>query len=197
MYSPGFRAKPLRLQSLTCAGYGQQREDFYERHERPKQIWVKTLQANARELLRSPGPLPKAQSQARNENDNSHAVCLKVEQMTSLWERFNRIEDFRRKAGRRYRLATVLSMIVLGTLCGKQNLKYIVRLAQSLNQAQLRALHSWKNPKTSRFQAPCYDVFYRVLQNVKAELFDQILTQFIASPEGRLPRDIALDVKTF
>ena len=23
------------------AGYGRQREDFYERHERPKQIWVK------------------------------------------------------------------------------------------------------------------------------------------------------------
>ena len=71
-----------------------------------------------------------------------------------------------------------------------------MRLAHHLNQAQLRALRSWKNPKTSRFQAPCYDVFYRVLQNVEAELFDQILTQFIASPEGRLPRDIAVDGKT-
>ena len=128
--------------------------------------------------------------------DNSHAVCLKVEQMTSLWERFHQIEDFRRKAGRRYRLATVLSMLVLGTLCGKHNLKEIVRLAHHLNQAQLRALRSWKNPKTSRFQAPCYDVFYRVLQNVEAELFDQILTEFMASPEGRLPRDIAVDGKT-
>ncbi len=178
------------------AGYGRQREDFYERHERPKQIWVKPLRADALQLLRSPGPLPKAHREALNANDNSHAVCLKVEQMTSLRERFHQIEDFRRKAGRRYRLATVLSMIVLGTLCGKHNLKEIVRLAHHLNQAQLRALRSWKNPKTSRFQAPCYDVFYRVLQNVEAELFDQILTQFIASPEGRLPRDIAVDGKT-
>ena len=178
------------------AGYGRQREDFYERHERPKQIWVKPLRADALQLLRSPGPLPKAHREALNANDNSHAVCLKVEQMTSLRERFHQIEDFRRKAGRRYRLATVLSMLVLGTLCGKQNLKDIVRLAHHLNQAQLRALRSWKNPKTSRFQAPCYDVFYRVLQNVEAELFDQILTQFIASPEGRLPRDIAVDGKT-
>ncbi len=97
------------------AGYGRQREDFYQRHERPKQIWVKPLKANALELLRASGPLPAAQSQALNETDNSHAVCLKVEQMSSLWERFNQIEDFRRKAGLRYRLATVLSMIVLGT----------------------------------------------------------------------------------
>ena len=149
------------------AGYGRQREDFYQRHERPKQIWVKPLKANALELLRASGPLPAAQSQALNETDNSHAVCLKVEQMSSLWERFNQIEDFRRKAGLRYRLATVLSMIVLGTMCGKQTLKGIVRLAHHLNQAQLRALRSWKNPKTGRYKAPCYDVFYRVLQKRK------------------------------
>ena len=73
------------------AGYGRQREDFYQRHERPKQIWVKPLKANALELLRASGPLPAAQSQALNETDNSHAVCLKVEQMSSLWERFNQI----------------------------------------------------------------------------------------------------------
>ncbi len=178
------------------AGYGRQREDFYQRHERPKQIWVKPLKANALELLRASGPLPAAQSQALNETDNSHAVCLKVEQMSSLWERFNQIEDFRRKAGLRYRLATVLSMIVLGTMCGKQTLKGIVRLAHHLNQAQLRALRSWKNPKTGRYKAPCYDVFYRVLQNVKAELFDKTLTEFICLQDGCLPRDIAVDGKT-
>ena len=178
------------------AGYGRQREDFYQRHERPKQIWVKPLKANALELLRPSGPLPAAQSQALNETDNSHAVCLKVEQMSSLWERFNQIEDFRRKAGLRYRLATVLSMIVLGTMCGKQTLKGIVRLAHHLNQAQLRALRSWKNPKTGRYKAPCYDVFYRVLQNVKAELFDKTLTEFICLQDGCLPRDIAVDGKT-
>ncbi len=136
------------------AGYGRQREDFYERHERPKQIWVKPLRADALQLLRSPGPLPKAHREALNANDNSHAVCLKVEQMTSLWERFHQIEDFRRKAGRRYRLATVLSMIVLGTLCGKHNLKEIVRLTHHLNQAQLRALRSWKTPKQAVFRPP-------------------------------------------
>ena len=75
---------------------------------------------------------------------------------------------------------------MLGTMCGKQNLKGIVRLAHHLNQAQLRALRSWKNPKTGRYKAPCYDVFYRVLQNVKAELFDKTLAALWPRSNGTL-----------
>ena len=67
---------------------------------------------------------------------------------------------------------------------------------RSVTHVLVRSLRSWKNPKTGRYKAPCYDVFYRVLQNVKAELFDKILAEFICLQEGRLPRDIAVDGKT-
>lgn len=180
------------------AGYARTRvrEDFYECHGKPKQLWVKPLHPRARALLCSCERLEHPFKKALKDTSSSHAVVLKVDQMETLWKRLHSLPDPRRSNGCRYRLATVLSMVVLATLCGKQNLAGIVRLAQSLNQTQLRALRSWKNPRSGHYQAPCYSVFYRLLHRIDDEAFDELLTGFIAEQEGSLPRDLAIDGKT-
>lgn len=177
------------------AGFGRDCMDFYQAHDRPKQLWTKPLHKRARELLCTREALPEAFRNAEKDSDNAHSINLKVPQMEGLWKRFNAIEDFRRKQGKRHALATVLSLLVLGTLCGKQNLKAIVNLAAALSQTQLRALRSWKNPKTGLYHAPCYSVFYKVLQNLDADKFDEVLSAFIREQDGHLPRDIAVDGK--
>ena len=177
------------------AGFGRDSMDFYQAHDRPKQLWTRPLHKRARELLRTREALPEAFRNAEKDSDNAHSINLNVPQMEGLWKRFNEIEDFRRKQGKRYRLATVLSLLVLGTLCGKQNLKAIVNLAAALSQIQLRSLRSWKNPRTGVYHAPCYSVFYDVLQNVDGDKFDEVVSAFICEQDGHLPRDIAVDGK--
>lgn len=179
------------------AGFGRVREDFYEEHERPKQLWVKCLHKDARRLLSTTEALPAAQQAGLNAKDNSHATALGVPQMEGLWKRYqNRLHDSRKRGGLRYHLATVLGMVVLGVLSGKSNLAEIVEFCRHLSQSQLRALRSWRHPRTGRFHAPSYNVFYRVLNMVDAEAFDQIMTEFICEQDGLLPRDIGIDGKT-
>ena len=56
-----FRGTSYRVSGWTqlgaTDGWGRQRQDFYVRHDRPKQLWVRELRAGARELLRTE-PLP-------------------------------------------------------------------------------------------------------------------------------------------
>lgn len=146
------------------AGFKRVREDFYERHDRPKELWVKALVPQAWDWLRAeqlPAPLARYQKRVP-------PSCEAVpEQMSSLWERWEQVPEWRQPKGKRHRLPTVLTIIALACLAGVgQGYRAVSRFAERLTQLQRRALRCWVHPDTGRLEVPSEAVFQRVLQAV-------------------------------
>lgn len=146
------------------SGFKRVAEDFYERHDRPKELWVRALDARAWQWLRA-RQLPE--SLARYEKPTPPACVVATESMRSLFERFDQIPDWRQPIGKRHRIATVLALVALACLSGAgQGYRAVSRFAQRLHQAQRRALRCWINPNTLQTQVPSEAVFQRVLAQV-------------------------------
>ena len=163
-----FRATAYKASGWQALGYssGFKRvaEDFYERHDRPKELWVKALDGRAWGWLRAkelPEPL------GRYEKNTPPACVVATEGMGSLFERFEQIADWRKPIGKRHRLSTVMAIIALACLSGVgQGHRSVGRFAKRLTKLQRRAIRCWINPNTGQSQVPSESVVQRVLKKV-------------------------------
>ena len=174
-------------------GFGRVAEDFYVRHDRPKQLWVKSLVAEAPALL-SGQVLPEAwQAYER-------PCCgISCEDLPSLYDRFRGLNDTRKGQGKRHRLATIYAIIAcakLSAVAGGYRAIYLY--ARSLTKPQRRALHCWINPRTGEYEVPSETSFFRALKIVSVgqvqAIVDPWLNEKLESdrPEGQ----VAIDGKT-
>jgi len=171
-----FRATAYKASGWQALGYssGFKRvaEDFYQRHERPKELWVKALEPRAWQRLRAK-QLPA--HLARYEKSIPPACAVKTEQMHSLCERFDQVEDWRKPIGKRHRLATVMAIVALACLSGVgQGYRSVSRFAKRLTKLQRQALRCWIHPDTGQLHVPSESVFQRVLQAVPRGPVEQI-----------------------
>ncbi len=154
------------------SGFKRVAEDFYEHHDRPKELWIKALDARAWDWLRAQ-TLPD--HLARYEKKTPPLCVIATESMRSLFERFDEVTDWRRKAGKRHRLSTVLAIVALACLSGVgQGYRSISRFAKRLNNGQRRQLKCWVHPDTYKLQVPSEAVFQRVLNTVARQQVEQI-----------------------
>jgi len=159
------------------AGFTRVAQDFYVAHERPKQLWVKALEAQARGWLRAPSlPVELAgQLTALMPKCRTRAPAL-----GSLWERLHqRLPDSRSAEGLRHKQATVLTMVLLALMCGVTGGYWnLEEFAQGLNQGQRRRLRCWRNPRTGRYEVPDETTFFRVLKALDPVPLGQLLVQW-------------------
>jgi hypothetical protein len=163
-----FRGTLYRASNWTMlgptAGFGRVAEDFYVRHARPKQLWVRLLQPQARAWLGAPQlPAPlQAYEKALP------ARCeLPLGQLASLREHFTRVSEFRKGQGKRHRVATVLTIAACAKMAGViGGYSGVASYARNLTRPQRRALHCWFNSKTREYEVPSESCFLRVLQGV-------------------------------
>lgn len=170
---------------------GKHYADIYPQLSRPKKLWIKALDAKAREKLcaRELG----RQQQAGLAAHAGVRSPLKAPQMNSLYEVFCTVPDWRRR--KFYLLGSVLTLIALGLLRGAVHLSGIVRTAQKLSQTQRKQLRL-RFKKGTRFRSvPSYDVFREVLYGVDLQILAERLTQWMQSHAGELPRTLAVDGK--
>lgn len=163
-----FRATAYKASGWQALGYssGFKRvaEDFYERHDRPKELWVKALDSRAWGWLRAK-ELPE--QLRRYEKKTPPACVVATERMRSLFERFDQIADWREPIGKRHRLSTVMAIVALACLSGVgQGHRSISRFAKRLTKLQRRAIRCWINPNTGQSQVPSESVVQRVLKKV-------------------------------
>jgi len=148
------------------AGFGRVAEDFYVRHARPKQLWVRLLHPQGRAWLGAPQlPAPlQAYEKALP------ARCeLPLGQLASLRERLAQVSEFRQGQGKRHRIATVLAIAACAKMAGViGGYSGVASYARNLTRPQRRALHCWFNPKTNEYEVPSESCFLRVLQGVSA-----------------------------
>jgi len=156
------------------AGFKRVAQDFYEAHDRPKQLFVRELVKHAARKLRQ-RHLPAA-LQAYEQN-RTPACQMRGEQLTSLWEALNRqVPESRHVKGLRHKQATVLTITFAFLLSGGQGgHRAGASFARDLSPTQRAARRCWFNRKTRTYDPPTENCLYRVLKAVRVLEFQQAL----------------------
>jgi hypothetical protein len=173
------------------AGFARAGRDYFEAHDRPKDLWVLPLCDDPPRVLAA-ASLPTAyaswEAQPPPQSD------LKCDQFQSLVDVFGEVPDFRSRSGRRHRLDTVLAIAAAAVLAGARTYADISGVADDLSQPQLRRLRAWYNRKTQKYQPPCETTFWLVLTGLDAAVLDQKVGQWLLAQQAS-PLAVAIDGK--
>ena len=159
------------------AGWKRDAEDFYEKNDLPKQIWVRPLVKQACVKLRAPTLPPPW---AKVEEAVDPRCTAKMAQIRSLMESVRaQIPEFRRAQSLGYPVAGLTCLTVMavaqGVVRGPLDL---AQYADTLSQAQLRALGFRRDPNTGDIRCPKKTTFTRFLHGVDDDAVEQVLLQW-------------------
>ena len=154
------------------AGFGRCAEDFYQRHDRPKQLWVRALDPEGLAALKAQSlPLRLAPYEAP-----AQPRALAGKPLLSLLDRLPAVPEPRGTNGRRHPWPAVLGIVCLAKLAGVAGAQRdVARFAQRLDQRQRRHLGCWRNPKTGRREVPSQSTFFRALKAVSYDTLEPLL----------------------
>src|SRR2546425_1897627 len=156
------------------AGWKRSAEDFYQKHERPKQIWVRELVSEAcRKLCAQSLP-----AEWKNLEQEAAPPCTaKAPQMRSLVEHLRaQVPEFRSKEALAYPLAGFLALIALAMFSGvRRGPQDLAEYAATLSQGQLRALGFRTKRGTRRIRCPGESTFKRLLPRIDAAALERAL----------------------
>lgn len=156
------------------AGWKRSAEDFYQKHDRPKQIWVRELVRQACVKLRAP-TLPPAWAGVEQ---NARPRCTaKAPQLRSLVETLRaEVPECRSKKGLIFPIAGMLALIAQATFSGvRRGPQDLADYAATLSQGQLRALGFRCDQHTRRVRCPGVTPFRDVLIGVDAAALERAL----------------------
>ncbi len=171
------------------AGWKRDADDFYEKNDAPKQIWVRQLVKKACVKLRA-GQLPP--DWAKVEEAARVRCTAKAPEIRSLMESLLReVPEFRRAQALAYPLPGLVGLMVMaaaqGVVRGPQDL---ADYADTLSQGQLRALRFRADPHTREIRCPKKTTFTRVLHRVDDDLIERVLLrwqdQILGPPQDRI-----------
>jgi hypothetical protein len=159
------------------AGWKRDAADFYIKHDAPKQIWVRELVKKACVKLRAAQVAPEW---AMVESEASVRCTNTVKEIGSLRETLRRdLPEFRRAQALGYPVAGMVCLIVMAMATGvRQGPDDLAKFADTLSQAQLRALGFGRHQRTLRHRCPKKTTFTRVLAQVEAAVLEQVLLKW-------------------
>jgi hypothetical protein len=178
------------------AGWKRSAEDFYLKHDRPKQVWVRELVPNARRQLCAP-QLPPAW--AKVEEQAAPRCTAKAAELYSLVEHLRaEVPEFRRKEALAYPMAGWLGLLALAMFSGvRRGPQDLAEYAATLSQGQLRALGFRTRRGTTRIRCPGQSTFKRVLPRVDANALERALLLWQEQVLGASPDKLVIvDGKT-
>lgn len=178
------------------SGWKRSAEDFYQKHERPKQIWVRELVSNACRKLCAQSLPPEWQGVEAA----AKAHCTaKAWEMRSLVEQLRaQVPEFRSKEALAYPLAGFLALIALAMFSGvRRGPQDLTEYAASLSQGQLRALGFRTKRGTRRVRCPTESTFKRLLPCIDAAALERALLLWQEQVLGPAPDQLVIvDGKT-
>lgn len=178
------------------AGWKRSAEDFYQKHDRPKQVWVRELVKGACVKLRAPAlPLEWASVE---QNARPHCTA-KAPQIGSLVQTLRaQVPEFRSKKALAFPIAGMLALIALALFSGvRRGPQDLAEYAASLTQGQLRALRFREDKRTGRIRCPGVSPFRDVLCGVEAGALERALLLWQEQLLGPTPDKLVIvDGKT-
>jgi hypothetical protein len=156
------------------SGWKRSAEDFYQKHERPKQIWVRELVPQACQKLRAEQLAPDWRAVEQKAKPHCNA---KAPQMHSLVEQLRaQVPEFRSKEALAYPMAGFLALIALAMFSGvRRGPQDLAEYAASLSQGQLRALGFRTKRGSGRVRCPGESTFKRLLPRIDAAALERAL----------------------
>jgi hypothetical protein len=184
------------------SGYARVAEDFYERHDRPKQLWVRALDDKAFRSLRAP-QLPPALAPWEKEPPPPRERCrVSPRRLVSLVDQLpDDVPDPRQPKGRWHPWRAVLAILALAKLCGvPMGQRQVAEFARGLTKPQRRALGCRRRdadpPDPRGYAVPAESTFQRALAAMDHHRFDPLLIQWQHAHLGPVADDlIAIDGK--
>jgi hypothetical protein len=161
--------------ALGCtAGFKRIAQDFYEVHDRPKQLYARELVKHAARKLRQRQLPPEL---AGYEREAKPRCRLPAGQVRDLWEVLHQeVPESRSILGMRHKQATVLAITFAYLLSGGQGgHRGVALFARDLTPEQRAAFHCWFNRKKRSYEVPSENCIYRVLTAVQVQPFQQAL----------------------
>jgi hypothetical protein len=156
------------------AGFKRVAEDFYEAHERPKQLFVRELLKHAARKLRA-HQLPQPW---RGYEKKIEPNCLLAgQELSSFWQVVHQwVPETRQVHGLRHKQATVLTIVFAFLLSGGQGgHRAVATFARDLTPTQRAGVRCWFNRKTRTYDPPTENCIYRVLKAVPVLEFQQAI----------------------
>jgi len=184
------------------SGYARVAEDFYERHDRPKQLWVRALDDKAFRSLRAP-QLPPALAPWEKAPPPPRERCrVSPRRLVSLVDQLPAdVPDPRQPKGRWHPWRAVLAILALAKLCGvPMGQRQVAEFARGLTKPQRRALGCRRrdadHPDPCGYAVPAESTYQRALAAMDHHRFDPLLIQWQHAQLGPVQDDlIALDGK--
>jgi hypothetical protein len=178
------------------SGWKRSAEDFYLKHDRPKQVWVRELVKKACRKMRGE-QLPAAW--ALVEARVAPRCTAKAGEMRSLREHLRaEVPEFRAKEALAYPIGGLLALIALAMFSGvRRGPQDLADYAATLSPGQLRALGFRLKRGTQQIRCPGISTFQRVLAAVEAKAVERALLlwqeQVLGPPQDQL---VIVDGKT-
>jgi len=156
------------------SGWKRSAVDFYEKHDRPKQVWIRELVKNACGKLRAP-ELPA--EWVKVEQNVAPRCTAKAPQIRSLVETLRaEVSECRSKHALAYPIAGMLALIAMAMFSGvRRGPQDLAEYAATLSQGQLRALGFRPSKHTGRTRCPGVTPFRDVLIGVDAAAVERAL----------------------
>jgi hypothetical protein len=166
-----YKACGWKAVGLT-AGFKRVAEDFYELHERPKQLYVRELAKHAARKLRGrhlPEPL------RAYEHEVQPGCLMGKEELGSFRQVIQQqVPESRSPRGLRHKQATVLTLTFAYLLSGGEGgHRAVASFAKDLTPTQRAAVGCWFNRRTRTYEPPTENAIYRVLKAVPVLEFQQ------------------------
>ena len=175
-------------------GFQRHRIDYYRKHGRPKKLWLKTLNRNARRILTALD-LPPAYRQALHTDTPERDLPLHRPQIESLGQFLRKNFADPRRANRSFPCWSLLVFIAMALFAGRDNLAAIHRYSRFLTQNQRRWL-AFPCKKGSAFRkAPSYTALRNLLIRIDPHQLADTLNGWLQAHLGTLPRALAVDGK--
>jgi hypothetical protein len=194
-YGTAYKASGWTLLGGT-AGFARSAQDFYERHDRPKQLWVRALDPQGTAALKATELPPEL---AAYELKPAPRCQVAAPRLPSLLERLPRVKDPRGRKGRWHSWGAVLGILSLAKLAGVAGCQRdIANFAKRLTQPQRRQLGCRRDPQTRRYKVPGQSTFFRALSAVDYLGFERVVLDWQHDWLGPADPDelVVLDGKT-
>lgn len=159
------------------AGWKRDAEDFYLKHDAPKQIWVRELVKNACVKLRAAQLPPEwAIVEAELRLRCTHSV----KEVRSLMESVRQgLPEFRRAQALGYPVAGLVCLTVMAMVTGvRKGPDDLADYGDTLSQPQLRALNFRRDKRTGLYRCPKRTTFVRLLAGVDASVLEGLLLEW-------------------
>lgn len=166
-------------------GWGRCQRDYYVKHDKPKRLFARPLQRNARRHLQAEHLKPDL---AMVEANSAPRCTRRVKEIRSVVEQFKKLPEYRDRV-ESYPLFSLAALILLAMLCeaprGQTDLE---KFARGMSQPQRRALGIRRNPR-GKYPAPSQSTFSRFLAGIDALKLNQSLLAIQRQLRGPAPRD--------